>query len=121
MGCIRYFVTLVQNLLVLALPLPLQVCASPKKKKKQVSTSVRQEMHIEAKKTQNISNRGPRLTPGGLRPQHPQRGATGVGNAQQHGTQVAARVEIEAKQARAALSCLNATWGLQMRLFEMSF
>jgi hypothetical protein len=35
--------------------------------------------------------RGLRLTPGGLRPQHPQRGGKRRGNAGQHGTRVARR------------------------------
>jgi hypothetical protein len=37
------------------------------------------------------TNRGPRLTPTGLRPQHPGQGGTEGGNAQQHETQVAAQ------------------------------
>jgi hypothetical protein len=40
-------------------------------------------------------NRGPHPTSPGLRPQHPKRGGTGGDNAQQHGTQAAAREQTE--------------------------
>jgi hypothetical protein len=53
-------------------------------------------IQISAELTPNYTpkkkpNRGPRLTPTGLRRQHPQRGGTGGGNAQQHETQAAAQ------------------------------
>jgi hypothetical protein len=44
------------------------------------------------------ANRGPRLTPGGLRPQHPQRDGTIGGNTGQHGTR-AATIEAASSSA----------------------
>jgi hypothetical protein len=48
-------------------------------------------MNLQKKKT----NRGPRPTPMGLRPQHPGWGGTEGGNAQQHETQAAAQEMTE--------------------------
>jgi hypothetical protein len=54
-----------------------------------------QSFACRKKKTKQKPNRGPRPTPTGLRPQHPERGGTEVGNAQQHETQAAAREQTE--------------------------
>jgi hypothetical protein len=52
-------------------------------------------LHSANRRGKGKTNRGPRLTPTGLLPQHPERDGTGGGNAQQHGTQAAAREQTE--------------------------
>jgi hypothetical protein len=46
---------------------------------------------MRRRKKKQKTNRGPRLTPEGLRPQHPRRGGRRVGNAGQHGKREATR------------------------------
>jgi hypothetical protein len=52
------------------------------------------------KRCKKKTKSGPRPTPTGLRPQHPERGGTEGGNAQQHETQAAAQEQTES-EARA--------------------
>jgi hypothetical protein len=53
----------------------------------------------ESLRNKKQENHGPRLTLGGLQPQHPMRGRTKECNAQQHGTRVVSKDESTSKRA----------------------
>jgi hypothetical protein len=50
-----------------------------------------QHFCVKRKRKRKKANRGPRLTPEGLRPRHPRRGGRNAGNAGQHGKRAATR------------------------------